>query len=67
MGKLHICKYCGVETNQPDEECYAKPKQEISYSEEEVKEMIIDAINSCTDGVSSHCQDFDEWFIQNKK
>ena len=24
----HKCKYCGVETTQPDEECYAKPKQE---------------------------------------
>ncbi len=32
------------------------------YSEEEVKEIIIDAINSCTNGVSSHCQDFEEWF-----
>lgn len=21
----HICKYCGVETNQPDEECYKAP------------------------------------------
>jgi hypothetical protein len=26
------------------------------------KEQIIDAINSCTNGVSSHCQDFEEWF-----
>lgn len=26
------------------------------------KEQIIDAINSCTDGTSSHCQDFEEWF-----
>ncbi len=26
------------------------------------KEQIMDAINSCTNGVSSHCQDFDEWF-----
>ena len=25
---LHICKYCGAETTQLDEECYAKPKQE---------------------------------------
>jgi hypothetical protein len=37
------------------------------YSEEEVKEIIIDAINSCTNGVSSHCQDFEEWFEENKK
>jgi hypothetical protein len=29
--KLHKCKYCGVETTQPDEECYAKPKQEYEY------------------------------------
>ena len=26
--ELHTCKYCGVETTQPDDECYAKPKQE---------------------------------------
>jgi len=23
---LHICKHCGVETFQPDEECYKAPK-----------------------------------------
>jgi hypothetical protein len=28
--ELHICKYCGVETTQPDDECYAKPKQETN-------------------------------------
>lgn len=28
MTKPHICKYCGVETTQPDEECYAKPKED---------------------------------------
>lgn len=26
--ELHICKYCGCETTQSDDECYAKPKQE---------------------------------------
>jgi hypothetical protein len=26
--ELHTCKYCGAETTQPDDECYAKPKQE---------------------------------------
>ena len=26
--ETHICKYCGAETTQSDEECYAKPKQE---------------------------------------
>ena len=45
----------------------AQLQAERMYSEEEVKELIIDAINSCTNGVSSHCQDFDEWFEQNKK
>ena len=25
--ELHTCKYCGVETTQPDDECYAKPAQ----------------------------------------
>jgi hypothetical protein len=24
----HICKYCNAETTQPDDECYAKHKQE---------------------------------------
>lgn len=28
MTAVHICKYCGVETTQPDEECYANPKQD---------------------------------------
>ncbi len=26
--ETHICKYCGAETSQSDNECYAKPKQE---------------------------------------
>ena len=26
--ELHTCKYCGAETTQPDDECYAKSKQE---------------------------------------
>lgn len=26
--ELHKCKYCGVETTQPDDECYAKPNKE---------------------------------------
>ena len=25
-GKLHTCQYCGAETTQPDEVCYAAPK-----------------------------------------
>ena len=25
-GKLHTCQYCGAETTQPDEACYAAPK-----------------------------------------
>jgi hypothetical protein len=37
------------------------------YSEQETKEMCIDAINSCTSGTSSHNQDFEEWFEQFKK
>ena len=28
--KLHKCKYCGVETTQPDDECYAKPAKELT-------------------------------------
>ena len=45
----------------------AKWQAERMYSEEEVKELILDAINSCTDGMSSHNQDFKEWFEENKK
>lgn len=26
MKEPHKCKYCGVETTQPDDECYAKPE-----------------------------------------
>jgi hypothetical protein len=25
--ELHICKYCGAETTQSDDECYAKPQK----------------------------------------
>ena len=25
----HICKYCGVETTQPDDVCYKKPEEEL--------------------------------------
>ncbi len=45
----HICKYCNAETTQPDDECYAKPKQETleeaakrMYSEEELKQAFRD-------------------------
>ena len=33
MKELHICKYCGVETTQIDEECYAKPNKELTAVE----------------------------------
>jgi hypothetical protein len=35
----HICKYCDAETTQPDDECYAKPKQETleDFIEEELE------------------------------
>lgn len=39
---LHICKYCGAETDQPDEECYAKPdtikEAAKKYAENEIKD-----------------------------
>jgi len=34
-------------------------QNEIQQALEMEKEQIIDAISSCTDGVSSHCQDFE--------
>ena len=30
--EFHICKYCGVETTQPDDECYAKPQKTNSMT-----------------------------------
>ena len=34
-------------------------------SREEVIELITDAMSSCTNGTSSHCQDFDKWIEEN--
>jgi hypothetical protein len=34
----HICKFCGVSTTQPDEECYKASK--YKYTEEEVRRAI---------------------------
>jgi translation initiation factor 2 beta subunit (eIF-2beta)/eIF-5 len=34
--ETHICKHCGVETTQSDDECYAK--QERMYSEKDMKQ-----------------------------
>ena len=34
-------------------------------SREEVIELIVDAMSSCTNGTSSHCQDFDKWIEEN--
>lgn len=45
----------------------AKWLAEKMYSEDEVYNMCIDAINFCTNGVCSDKQDFDEWFEQFKK
>ena len=33
MEELHKCKYCGVETTQPDDECYAKPAKTMTAVE----------------------------------
>jgi len=45
----------------------AKWQAERMYSEDEIYNMCIDAINFCTNGVCSDKQDFDEWFEQFKK
>ena len=29
--KTHICKWCGAETTQSDNECYARPISSIDY------------------------------------
>lgn len=46
---------------------YKDSKEPILYTEEEVKKLCLDAIISCTEGMTSYHQDFDEWFNQNKK
>ena len=45
----------------------AKWQQERMYSEEEVLEIILYAINSCTDGISCSKHFFEQWFEQFKK
>ncbi len=50
-----------------DKNTYNELYEQYQQALELEKEQIIDAINSCTDGTSSHCQDFDEWFEQIKK
>jgi hypothetical protein len=41
--ELHTCKHCGAETTQPDDECYAKPKQEttVEWLEKEIESISI--------------------------
>ena len=39
-GKLHTCQYCGTETTQPDNVCYAAPKP-VSVCERLCKPCII--------------------------
>lgn len=39
MEELHICKYCGVGTTQPDEECYAKPTKTMTAVEQFFKDL----------------------------
>ena len=48
-------------------ELYAEKFDQMDkmYSKEEVKELVADAINSCTSGCSSHNQDFKEWVAEN--
>jgi len=46
---------------------YLEWKIVIQHALELEKDQIMDAISSCTHGVSSHCQDFDEWFENLKK
>jgi site-specific DNA-adenine methylase len=45
-----------------DKNTYNELYEQYQQALELEKEQIIDAINSCTDGTSSHCQDFEEWF-----
>jgi|688.fasta_scaffold870724_2 hypothetical protein len=44
--ELHICKYCGVETTQSDDECYAKPKQETLEETGKRVSELVDAMDS---------------------
>jgi hypothetical protein len=40
--EFHICKYCGVETTQPDDECYAKQKTVEEIAKTKAFEFKID-------------------------
>ena len=44
--ELHICKYCGAETTQSDDECYAKPKQETLEETGKRVSELVDAMDS---------------------
>ena len=55
--ETHICKYCGAETSQPDDECYAKPKQETL---EEVAERYAEGKSSSSVFQEAHKKDFIE-------
>jgi hypothetical protein len=42
--QLHTCKYCGAETTQPDDECYAKHQQDRSCNHTNCREVCPECI-----------------------
>jgi len=56
--QTHICKYCGAETSQDDEECHAKPNKQTAV--EWLEEQLV--ING-----SGAIQTFPELFEQAKQ
>lgn len=44
MKKLHKCKHCGVETTQPDKDCYANDDKELTAVQWLLKHVIISGV-----------------------
>jgi hypothetical protein len=61
--ELHTCKYCGIETAQPDDECYAKKM----YSEEDLKEAFkVNYTPFSATNIGDFDKDWNKWFEQFK-
>jgi hypothetical protein len=65
--ELHTCKYCGAETTQPDDECYAKPQQDRSCNHTNCREVCPECI-PYIGYISEDCEAVKNWdsFVEQK-
>jgi hypothetical protein len=65
--ELHTCKYCGAETTQPDDECYAKPQQDRSCNHTNCREVCPECIHYIG-YISEDCEAVKNWdrFVEQK-